>query len=198
MTGTHVCGTFFFRATPETLAERYEAAADPANGYLTRLNGSSLLVDAQATETADWSRQTRLAAAMTDEDEAALSVFIVGESWALALAQGGAPGPVAVYTVGDPDVLDTLPFSLRALEEGLTAQFPRSIHPDAVDYLFGALLEGVIPAEEVVSAILQMLGCAPDWLRWGWYETIPEQLLLDPDLAERVTPLGDARDLWEE
>ncbi len=48
-----------------------------------------LLVDATATETADWVRQLDLAVLPSEDDGIAFSVLLVGEHWALALAFTG-------------------------------------------------------------------------------------------------------------
>ncbi len=192
------CSTLFFHCDPRELIAQYEAICEPANGYLTCLNDEVVLVDALATEQADWGRQTSLAAALTGEDGVALSIFIVGAHWALALAVDGKEGPVAAYVPDDPDALDDLPRELMIIETGLARLFPGLVNAQELDLLFGAMLEGAVPVEEAINSLLAMLGVAPDWLRWSWYETIPEQLFIDPDLADRVTPLGEARLLWEE
>ncbi len=55
-----------------------------------------------------------------------------------------------------------------------------------------------MPVEEAVTQLLAMLDCPPSWLRWSWYETIPQQIFTDPDLLKSVTPLGEAKQFWEE
>ena len=59
MAGSYACATLFFHIIPEELVAQYESNAEPANGYLVKLGdpGPYLLVDAIATETADWTRQ---------------------------------------------------------------------------------------------------------------------------------------------
>ncbi len=59
MAGSHACATVFFQSIPEDLIARYEQSAEPANGYLVKLGDPEplLLVDATATETADWVRE---------------------------------------------------------------------------------------------------------------------------------------------
>jgi hypothetical protein len=188
----------FFRATREELVTRYEAMVDPANGYLTDVEAGWLLVDATASETADWRRETDIAIDLSDDGVIALSVFLNGPSWALAVAQDARPGPVAVYDPDDTDVLDALPQKLMDVESALGMLFPDDVDVDEVDAIFGAVLEGVMSPDEGMTELLTMLGCRRDWLRWSWCETIPEQLFTDPDLAHRVTPLGEARQFWEE
>lgn len=190
--------SIFFDISTEELAERYQAIAEPADGYLTELRQQVMLVDATTCELADWVRQVELAALLSAEDKLAISIFIVGKHWALALARDGKPGPVAAYTPDNPKTMEELPYKLLAFEEALDEIFQDDINREELDALFGALLEGVLPAEEVIHQLLLMLEIPADWLRWSWYETIPEQLFLDPDLANRVTPLGDARALWAE
>ncbi|MDO8704709.1 MAG: hypothetical protein Q7J84_07130, partial [Sulfuricaulis sp.] len=65
--------TIFFHTDAEELTTRYEANAEHPCGYLTRMDGQWILVDAQATETADWARQLDLAAAMTADDTTGIS-----------------------------------------------------------------------------------------------------------------------------
>ena len=196
---TCVCSTIFFnKANPEELVALYEAIAEPVNGYLTILDGMAVLVDALASETANWARQHDLAAALSADDAIALSVFIVGDLWALALARDGQPGPVAAFTPDSSKVLEQLPHKLLGIERQLDDLFPDVTDLEKVDAIFGAMLDGATPAEDGISELLDMLGCPPDWLRWSWYETIPEQLFLDPDLADHVIPLGEARAFWEE
>jgi hypothetical protein len=91
-----------------------------------------------------------------------------------------------------------LPGRLLAVESVLTDLFPDDADPAAIDELFGAVLEGVLPFDEAVSSIFDMLGVPPEWLRWSWFETIPQQLFIDPDLADRVVPVGEACHFWEE
>jgi hypothetical protein len=199
MTGVYACSTFFHDVAPEELRRVYEADAEPANGYLVDLHeGWWGLVDAMASETVDWGRQLELASLLTGDDGTAVSVFLVGEHWAMAFTHGGARGPVAVYMPEDRKVLERLPHELLALEGVLAEYFPDDVDADAVDALFGAVLEGATPIEDVFTEICDMLRIAPDWLRWSWYETIPEQLFTDPDLAPRVLPLGAVKELWEE
>jgi hypothetical protein len=201
MSSRSACSTLFFAVNsldPVELAARYEALADPANGYLTQLNCAYVFVDAQASETADWSRQIELAGLMATEDALALSIFMAGDLWALALTRAGHPATVAAYTPDNPKTFELLPHKLLALERQLGELFPAQLDVPGVDALFGAILDGAMSAEEGVTALLDMLGCSPDWLRWSWYETIPDQLFLDPDLSPRVTPLGEARNFWEE
>lgn len=76
--------------------------------------------------------------------------------------------------------------------------FHDDIDRSRLDELFGALLEGAVSPEEAINELLLMLEVSADWLRWSWYETIPEQLFIDPDLAARVIPLGAAKALQEE
>jgi hypothetical protein len=85
-----------------------------------------------------------------------------------------------------------------ALEQALGLLFPDLVDLDEVDYLFGALLEDALAPEVVFTELFTMLGLTPDWLRWAWFETIPDQLFTDPDLSDRVIPLGEARELWDE
>ncbi|MHB9023401.1 MAG: hypothetical protein ACYC7E_04390 [Armatimonadota bacterium] len=192
------CSTLFQRIAPEELIERYEENADPANGYLTQVGDWWELVDAQASEMADWSRQTQLAADLAEEDTLAISVFLAGDSWALALATAGKQGPVAVFTPDDTDVLERLPHQLLAIENNLEQWLPGDIDAEKIDAIFGAILEGALPADEGLDELLILLGCSPDWLRWSWYEAIPLQLITDPDFVGRVQPLGEAKALWEE
>ena len=189
--------TLFFRIDPEELAERYEAIAEPPDGYLTRLHGCCVLVDA-ASEVADWAHLVELATPLTADHAIALSVFIVGAHWALALARDGQAGPVAAYTPDQAKTLDQLPHQLLALEGVFDDIFHDDIDRERIDQIFGALLEGAVCAEDALQSVIAMLGVPEDWMRWSWYETIPEQIFLDPDLAARVIPLGAARELWDE
>lgn len=195
---TSVCSTLFFQSDPREIVNRYEAQVEPANGYLTVLDEVCILVDALATETANWSRQHELAALLAGDDGVALSVFIVGSLWALSLCRDGQPGTIAAFTPDESKVLEQLPVRLLTIERQLDEYFPNIVDTEEVDTLFGAMLEGARAAEDGISELLAMLGCPPDWLRWSWYETIPEQLFLDPDLADHVTPLGEAKAFWEE
>ncbi|HEX2949098.1 MAG TPA: hypothetical protein VHV83_05965 [Armatimonadota bacterium] len=195
----NICSTIFFNADPTEISTQYEAIADPANGYLTRLHDDCVvLVDAAASETADWSRQTQLAALLSANEVIAISVFVVGELWALALAFDGQAGPVAAFTPDNPKAMEELPHKLLAIEQQLDNIFPDGVDTEELDRLFGSMLEGYITPEEGITELFDQLGCPPDWPRWSWYETIPEQLFLDPDLANRVIPLGETRELWEE
>jgi hypothetical protein len=198
MTEAYACGTLFHGVRQEEIVGAYEAGVEPANGYLTRLDEWLLLVDATATEMADWDRQIRMALALTVDGGTAISVFLVGKTWALALAHEGKAGPVAAFAPDEETALDDLPHRLLRFEHGLGELFPYLVDTETVDALFGVLLDGGISAEAVFTEILAMLEVPGDWLRWSWYETIPEQLFLDPDLAHRVTPLGEAKPLWEE
>jgi len=190
--------TIFFHTDAAELTTRYEANAENPCGYLTRLNGEWLFTDALATETADWARQLELATVMTDEEVIGLSVFMVGNLWALGVSFDGRPGPVAAYVPDNADQMRELPERLLTLENALTDLFPDDADPEEIDELFGAVLEGALPIEDAVSSILAMLGVSPEWPRWSWYETIPEQLFIDPDLADRVVPVGEACQFWEE
>lgn len=191
------CSIFFY-ISPEELAARYEAIAEPADGYITELQQKLMLVDATACGLADWVRQVELAVMLSAGDKLAFSIFFVGDHWALAMARDGKPGPVAAYTPDNPKTMEELPYNLLALEDALDENFHDDINREELDILFGALLEGALPAEEVINELLLMLEIPADWLRWCWYETIPEQLFLDPDLTNRVTALGNAKALWEE
>jgi hypothetical protein len=192
------CMTIFFHAGADELAARYQAAADRPCGYLTRVGERWIFTEATATETADWERQLELAAAMTDEGVVGISVLLVGAHWALAVARDGRAGPMAVCVPDNEEQARALPRQLSAVEQALVELFPDEIDAERVDELFGAVLEGATPIDEAVTEILGMLGCSAEWPRWSWYETIPEQLFIDPDLAERVVPIGDACQLWEE
>lgn len=198
MASACACGTIFFWGDPEALAQEYEAEAEPANGYLTAVGAGWLLADATASETADWERQLTLAAVMSDENQLAISVFLAGGCWVLALTVGGQPGPKAVCIPEDTRVMQQLPLELMAFEQALVDRFPDRVEADELDAVFGAVLEGAIAPDEMLTSVLQMLGCTADWQRWSWYETIPQELFLDPDLTDRVIPLGTARQLWEE
>ena len=200
MSDIYVCCTIFFPLLELTnceIATQYEEITDPADGYLTQLSQCSILVDAQASEMADWQRQIEIAISLSSEDLLALSIFIVGDLWALALAKDGQPGPIAAYTPDNTKVLEQLPHKLLAIEQQLCELFYRQVNPDVMDALFGALLDGAITPDDGIAELVQMLGCTQDWMRWSWYETIPEQLFLDPDLESRVIPLGNAKNLWE-
>lgn len=198
MSASYACGTLFFHIPAASLKSRYEFLAEPGNGYLVRMGYDYLLTDAQATETADWVRQLDLAVDISADGGVAFSFFFVGKDWAMGIAVDGKPGAIAAYTPDDAKALDQLPFKLLALERELVANFPDILIPEQLDKLFGALVLDAITAEDAVTEILDELGCAPDWPRWCWYETISEQLFLDPDLAHRVIPLGEAVALWEE
>ena len=198
MANAYACTTLFFHTSAEDLTTRYEANAEPANGYLARLDTAWMLTDAVATETAHWSRQIELAVALSEDGVVAITIVLVGDYWALALAHDGQPGPVAVFIPDNPPLLRQLPEQLLAIERSLHDLFPGLIDAETVDVLFGALLDGGMPPEDVFTEVLAMLGCPPDWIRWAWYETIPQQLFIDPDLAERVVPLGEAKELWGE
>ncbi len=193
-----ICCTVFLAAPEAQLIDVYEENAEPADGYLIRLGDAQLLVDALATETADWARQVELAGLMTGEDLTAISLFLVGAQWGLALNHGTRPAIMAAYDAEAPKLLDQLPRQLLAFERTLEDLYPGEVDGDALDALFGAMLESALPIEEAFNTLLSQLGCPPDWLRWSWYETIPQQLFLDPDLADRVQPLGRTREFWEE
>jgi len=192
------CTTIFFHTNAVELITRYEEHAENPCGYLTRLNDQWVFVDALATETADWARQQELATAMTEDEVIGISVFMVGNLWALGMAFDGRLGPVAAYVPENADQMRELPERLLAVERALTDLFPGQIEAETIDALFGAVLEGAQPFEDAVTEILEMLGVSPEWIRWAWYETIPEQLFIDPDLAGRVTPIGEACQFWEE
>ena len=198
MPSTAICCTLFAHCFADELAENYEALAEPANGYLIRLNQWTMLDDAEATETADWSRQIELATMLTCEDGVAVSIFVVGEGWAIAVSLGGQPGPIAAFAPDEHKAVEQLPFKLLAVENALMTAFPDDVDAERVDAIFGAMIDQVMTAEEGMTEIVEMLGCPSDWSRWGWYETIPEQLFTDPDLAHKVRPLGEAKHFWEE
>jgi hypothetical protein len=192
------CATIFFHTDIGELTARYEANTENPCGYLTRVNGLWIFVDAQATETADWARQMELATLMTDEGEIGISVFLVNELWALGISFDGKLGPVAAYVPDDETQMRQLPQRLLAIESVLDDLFPEEAVPEQIDELFGATLEGAKPFEDMIDELLEMLGVPPEWQRWGWYEMIPEQLFIDPDLTDRVFPIGDACQFWEE
>lgn len=194
----HICCTLFDRCLPDELTAHYEAYAEPANGYLIRLQHWSLLVDAVATETANWVRQCELSAEMTCEDGVAVSLFLVDRYWAIAVAAGGKRRAFAAYMPDDPKLFERLPNELHKVEQALALYFPDDIDIVRVDELFGAIIDNGITVEDGFLALTDLLGISPEWLRWSWYETIPEQLFTDPDLAPRVKALGDAKQLWEE
>lgn len=195
MPNAYACCSIFIGISAETLAPRYEAVAEQSNGYLVRMDGCTLLVDALATEAADWARQIYLATQMTEENETSISFFLVGEHWALSVSHGGEAGPVAIFTPEDADVLDKLPYMMMAIENALGECL--HLDTDALDQMFGALLEGAITPEVAFDDLLALLACTPDWPRWSWFETIPEQLFTDPDLLNtRVVPLGEAQEFW--
>ena len=139
-----------------------------------------------------------LAILLSEDEGIAFSVLLVGEHWALALAYNGQRGPTAVFAPDARKLIEQVPRQLLALEKALVELFPTEIDADELDALFGEMLEGVTPVEEAVTQLLAMLGCPPSWLRWSWYETIPEQIFTDPDLLKLVTPLGEAKQFWEE
>lgn len=198
MPGQFACCTAFYVVSPEVLAERYTTGIDPPNGYLTQAGAWWLLVDGTAAETGNWGRQRDIGTVLSTEEGVALSVFITDEEWAVALAVNGEPGPSAVYLPDNDELLARAPYSLMALEQALGLLFPDYMIIDEVDALFGALLEGATPPETVFTELFTMLGVSPDWLCWAWFESIPDQLFTDPDLSDRVIPLGEARELWEE
>lgn len=198
MSGHFACCTFFSVRSSETLGERYEVGIEPADGYLTSLDGWLVLVDATATATGNWARQRDIGIVLSEDEGVAISVFITGEEWALSLAVNGEPGPTAIYTPQNDELIARVPFSLMAIEQAFGLLYPDRVDIDEIDAVFGALLDDALLPEDAFDAILTMLGVTNDWQRWCWYETIPEQLFTDPDLADRVTPLGEARALWEE
>lgn len=192
------CTTIFFHTDAEELAERYLANTDNPCAYLTCVNGAWVFVEELASETADWARQMNLALAMSEEEAIAFSVFLVGNLWALGLAFDGRQGPVAAYVPDDPTRISQLPQQLLAIEQALDDLFPDDVDPEQIDVLFGAVLDGAMPMDDAITEILEKLGCPPDWQRWSWFETVPEQLFIDPDLADRVVPVGEACHFWEE
>jgi hypothetical protein len=196
--GTHLCCSIFFGTTADQLCDAYEAIAEPANAYLTRVGTGLLLADVVACETADWGRQLRLGTEMTHTGGASFSVFAAGDRWGMAVATDGVEGPVAVFEPDEEEIMADLPRRLLGVEKALAALSPERVDAAEVDRAFGALLEGVMTADDAAGIVLTMLGCHIDWPRWAWAETVPHQLFLDPDLADRVTPLGEAKDLWEE
>ncbi len=198
MPGHVACCTAFYVREPDVLAERYTLGIAPPNGYLVQAGTWWLLVDGTAAETGNWGRQRDIATVLSAEEGVALSVFITDAEWAIALAVNGEPGPTAVYLPDNAELIARAPFSLMALEQALGLLFPDLADMDRIDALFGALLEDAEPPETVFSELYIMLGVAEDWLRWAWFEAIPDQLFTDPDFADRVIPLGEARTLWEE
>ena len=198
MPSLFACATIFFHAHRDDLVARYEALAEPADGYLTSLRDTFILVDAVAAATADWGRQVRLGLVMSGDGVFALTVVLLGEYWALALAQDEQPGPAAVCVPNEPDMLSQLPRQLFDIERVLVESFPFAADADKIDAIFGAMLDGAQPIDEAFTELLEMLGCPNEWMRWSWDETIPQQLFIDPDLVARVTPLGDASGFWEE
>jgi hypothetical protein len=198
MRGIHLCCSVFFGESAGHLCDEYVAVAEPANAYLTRVGVGLILTDAVATETADWGRQLRLGTELTTAGGVSFSVFAAGDRWGMAIATDGVEGPVAVFEPDEPAVMAELPMRLMGLEKSLAALSPEHVNDAELDRVFGALFEGVMTVDEVADIVLTMLGCSSDWPRWAWAETVPEQLFLDPDLTDRVTPLGDATGLWEE
>jgi len=192
------CMTIFFHTDGPELISRYEATAENPSAYFTRVNGEWIFTDELATETADWARQQELAMVMTEEEVIGISVFMVGNLWALGVAFDGRQAPVAAYVPDNADQMRELPGRLLGIESALADLFPDNADPQVIDELFGAVLEGALPFEEAVSSIFDMLGVPPEWLRWSWFETIPQQLFIDPDLSDRVVPVGEASLLWEE
>ena len=150
------CCTLFisdYGSNPTEIAAHYEAIAEPANGYLIRLQHEVMLVDATAAETADWARQIELATALADENTVALSIFLVGDLWALALAHNERPGPVAAFTPDNTKVLEQLPHSLLAIERQLIDFFPDRVDEEAIDQIFGAMLERAISPGDGISEV---------------------------------------------
>lgn len=194
---TLACTTIFFHAAADELAALYETATEQQDGYLTQVGETWVFTDALATATADWVRQLELATAMSQDDVAALTVLIVGDAWTMSVAFDGQRGPVAVFAPGEERQPERLPHELLALERTLTDLFPDDIEAEGLDALFGAVLDGALPMEQVVDAIMTMLHVPEEWTRWSWYDLIPEQLFVDPDLADRVKPLGEAKAFWE-
>lgn len=190
--------TIFFHSDAGELAARYEEHAENPCAYLTRVNDEWIFTDSLATETADWARQFELATAMTEDEVTGISVFMVGDLWALGVSYDGRRGPVAAFVPDNAAQMRELPQRLLAVENALAELFPDAVDPDRIDALFGAVLEGVLPFEEAVTSIFEMLGVLAEWLRWSWFEAIPEQLFIDPDLADRVVPVGEACGFWEE
>lgn len=198
MPGAFACCSLFAVVSPELLAERYEHGIEPPNGYLTQMEGWWLLVDGTASETGNWARQRDIGIALSAEEGIAISVFITDQEWALSLAVNGEPGPTAIYLPDNEELIARVPFTLMALETAFSLLYPDRVDVDEVDALFGALLEDALPPETVFTTLFAMLGIPEDWLRWAWFESIPEQLFMDPDLAARTIPLGAAKELWEE
>ena len=197
MSNVFACVTVFLLADREALVSRYESLAEPANGYLTRVGETYLMTDAAASEGSDWARQVRLALEMSEE-LTALTIVIYEEYWALTLAHDEQQGPAAIYLPVAPEMLRNLPRQLFDVEKALVDLLPFDADADRIDALFGAVLEEALPIEDALTELLGMFGCPAEWIRWSWYETIPQQLFTDPDLAGRVTPLGEARQFWEE
>jgi len=191
------CTTIFFHTALEKLTACYTAQVEHPCAYLTRVDDVWVFTEAQATETADWARQLALARAMSEDEAIAISVFIVGAHWALGMAFDGRQGPVATYLPDDETQMQQLPQQLLAIEQALDDLFPDDADPERIDALFGAVLDGAMPFEEAAVEMLQMIGCPPDWQRWSWFETVPEQLFIDPDLSDRVAPIGESRLFWE-
>ncbi len=198
MPGQFACCTALYIVSPEVLIERYLHGIEPPNGYLTQCGTWWLLVDGTATETGDWGRQRDIGTALSTEEGVAISVFLADMEWAISLSVNGEPGPGVVYMPDNAELIARSPYSLMALEQALGLLFPDLVDLDEVDYLFGALLEDALAPEVVSTELFTMLGLTPDWLRWAWFETIPDQLFTDPDLSDRVIPLGEARELWDE
>jgi len=192
------CTTIFFHTDAEDLIARYEANTEKPCAYLTRVNECWVFVDALATETADWARQLELATVMTEDEVIGLSVFIVGEHWAIGLTYDGRLGPVAAYLPDVATQMRLLPQRLLSIEKALDDLFPDQADPERIDAFFGAVLEGALSIDEAMTEILGLLGCPGDWLRWSWFETVPDQLFIDPDITDRVVPVGETRHFWEE
>jgi len=190
--------TIFFHTDAEELTARYEANAESPCAYLTRVNSEWIFTDGPATETADWARQFELATVMSEDEVIGISVFMVGELWALGVAYDGKRGPVAALVPDNADQMRELPMRLLAVERALTELFPDDADAEKLDVIFGALLDGALPFDEAVSSVFEMLGVPSEWSRWSWFETIPEQLFIDPDLSDRVVPVGEACHFWEE
>jgi hypothetical protein len=185
------CATYFLYCHPEELSSTYLEAIDTPAGYLVSSGNGMIFTDAVITETANWHRQTELAGEMAGDSGLALSYFAVGNTWGISLHYAGKQLSTA-YDYDNPKMQEKITGTLIEIETELIIAFPTKIDSDELDAMLGGLLSGVISSDDVFNYLLLAIGASPDWIRWSWYEAVAENLNIDPDLEERVAPLGNA------
>ncbi len=185
------CATFFLYCNPEDLTNGYLEAIDTPAGYLVSSGNGYIFTDSVITETANWHRQTELAGEFAADNGLALSYFAVGNTWGISLHSGGKQLSTA-YDYENPKMQEKITGTLIDIENELINAFPAKIDSDELDAMLGGLLSGVVGPDDAFNYLLLAIGASPDWIRWSWYEAVADNLNIDPDLEDRVAPLGNA------